>query len=59
MTNPFMDARNSDYILVCGANPASNHPISFKWINEARKKKDCKLVVFDPRLSQTAAAADI
>lgn len=59
MTNPFMDAQNSDYILVCGANPASNHPISFKWITKAQKDKNAKLIVFDPRVSQTAAKADI
>lgn len=41
-----------------GANPASNHPISMKWIMEARNRGG-KLVVVDPRFTQTAAKADL
>ena len=58
MTNHWVDLRNADVVLVMGANPASNHPISMKWIMEARNRGG-KLVVVDPRFTQTAAKADI
>ncbi len=41
-----------------GGNPASNHPISMKWIMRAREK-GAKLICVDPRFSQTAAKADL
>jgi formate dehydrogenase major subunit len=58
MTNHWVDLRNADVILVMGSNPASNHPISMKWIMKA-KEKGAKLIVVDPRFTQTAAKADI
>jgi formate dehydrogenase major subunit len=58
MTNHWVDLRNADVVLVMGANPASNHPISMKWIMKAREKGG-KLVVVDPRFTQTAAKADV
>ena len=58
MTNHWVDLRNSDVILVMGGNPASNHPISMKWILKA-KEKNSKLIVVDPRFTQTAAKADL
>ena len=41
-----------------GSNAAENHPISFKWIIEA-KRRGGKLICVDPRFTQTAAKADI
>jgi formate dehydrogenase major subunit len=58
MTNHWVDLRNADVILVMGGNPASNHPISMKWIMKA-KERGAKLIVVDPRFTQTAAKADI
>ena len=58
MTNHWIDLRNSDVILVMGANPASNHPISMKWITRA-KERGAKLICVDPRFTQTAAVADL
>jgi formate dehydrogenase major subunit len=58
MTNHWIDLKNSDVILAMGGNPASNHPISMKWIMRA-KAKGAKLVCVDPRFSQTAAKADL
>jgi formate dehydrogenase major subunit len=57
MTNHWIDLRNADVVLVMGANPASNHPVSMKWIMKAQEKGG-KLVVVDPRFTQTAAKAD-
>ncbi len=58
MTNHWIDFKNADVILVMGANPAENHPISMKWIMKAREK-GAKLIVVDPRFTRTAAKADI
>lgn len=59
MTNHWIDFRNSDVFLVIGANPAENHPLAMKWINNAREKKRARLIVADPRFSKTAAQADL
>ena len=48
MTNHWIDIRNSDVILVMGSNAAENHPISFKWVMEA-KDKGATLLSVDPR----------
>ncbi len=58
MTNHWIDLKNSDVILVMGSNPASNHPVSMKWIMRAREK-GAKLICVDPRFTQTAAKADL
>ena len=58
MTNHWIDLKNADVILVMGSNPASNHPISMKWIMRAREK-GAKLICVDPRITQTAAKADL
>ncbi len=57
MTNQWNDIKNADVILVMGSNPASNHPVSMRWIRKA-KEQGAKLVVVDPRFTQTAAKAD-
>jgi formate dehydrogenase major subunit len=58
MTNHWIDLKNADVILVMGSNPASNHPISMKWIMRA-KERGAKLICVDPRFTQTAAVADL
>jgi formate dehydrogenase major subunit len=58
MTNHWVDVKNADVILVMGANPAENHPISMKWVMRARDK-GAKLIVVDPRFTRTAAKADL
>jgi formate dehydrogenase major subunit len=58
MTNHWIDLKNADVILVMGSNPASNHPISMKWIMRAREK-GAKLICVDPRFTQTATKADL
>ncbi len=58
MTNHWIDIRNSDVIIIMGSNAAENHPISFKWVMEA-KKKGAKLISVDPRFTRTSAKADI
>jgi len=58
MTNHWIDFKNSDVILIMGANPAENHPVSFRWIMKA-KDAGAKLIVVDPRFTRSAAKADV
>lgn len=58
MTNNWIDIKNADVILVMGANPAENHPISMKWVLRAQDS-GAKLIVVDPRFTRTASKADI
>jgi len=59
MTNGWVDIKNTDVILAMGGNPAENHPVGFKWFMEARRTRNAKLVVVDPRFTRTAAVADL
>jgi ferredoxin-nitrate reductase len=56
----YEDIELADCFLITGANPAWCHPILFRRI-EAHKQKnpDVKLIVVDPRKTQTAAMADL
>jgi len=58
MTNHWTDIRNSDCIMIIGANPAENHPASFGHIVEAMDR-GTKLINVDPRFTRTSAKADI
>lgn len=59
MTNHWIDYRNSDVFMNIGGNTAENHPISMKWIEKARETRGAKLIVVDPRITRTAAVADL
>jgi formate dehydrogenase major subunit len=59
MTNGWVDIKNADVVLCMGGNPAENHPCGFKWAIEAKKTRNAKLVVVDPRFTRTAAVADV
>jgi formate dehydrogenase major subunit len=58
MTNGWVDIKNADVILAMGGNAAENHPVGFKWFIEAKKTRNAKLVVVDPRFTRTAAVGD-
>ena len=58
MTNHWVDFKNSDVLLIMGSNPASNHPVSFKWI-QAAVDKGAKIICVDPRFTQSAAKAHL
>ena len=58
MTNHWNDIANSDCILIIGSNAAANHPMSFKYVEEA-KQRGAQLIVVDPRFTRTATHADI
>jgi formate dehydrogenase major subunit len=59
MTNGWIDIKNTDMMLIMGGNPAENHPCGFKWAMEAKRQRNAKLIVVDPRLTRTAATADL
>ncbi|PKQ37979.1 MAG: hypothetical protein CVT59_05180 [Actinobacteria bacterium HGW-Actinobacteria-1] len=59
MTNNWVDLDNSTMFLVCGANPAENHPASIGHVNTARfdvngRGRNAALIVVDPRQTRTA-----
>ena len=58
MTNHWIDFKNSDVILIMGANPAENHPVSFRWIMKA-KDAGAKIITVDPRFTRSAAKSDL
>ena len=41
-----------------GANPAENHPISFRWILKARENGG-KILSVDPRFTRSSSQADV
>jgi len=59
MTNGWIDIKNADMMLIMGGNPAENHPCGFKWPIEAKRQRNAKMIVVDPRFTRTAAVADM
>src|SRR5689334_21639326 len=59
MTNGYTDIKNTDMMLIMGGNPAENHPCGFKWAIEAKRVRNAKMIVIDPRFTRTAATADL
>jgi formate dehydrogenase major subunit len=59
MTNGWVDIKNTDMMLIMGGNPAENHPCGFKWAVEAKRNRDAKTIVVDPRFTRTASQADV
>jgi len=56
----YEDIDVADCMLVAGANPAFAHPIVFRRIEAARRANpELKLIVVDPRRTDTAEAADL
>src|SRR6266571_3391874 len=59
MTNHWRDIRNTDLILINGANPAEAHPVGFEWFMRAKLERGAKMVHADPRFTRTSAVSDI
>ena len=59
MTNGWIDIKNTDMMLIMGGNPAENHPCGFKWAIEAKRQRNAKMIVVDPRYTRTAATSDL
>jgi formate dehydrogenase major subunit len=58
MTNGWTDIRNADVVLAMGGNPAENHPVGFRFVMEAKRNRNARLLCVDPRFNRTAAVAD-
>jgi len=59
MTNGWVDIKNTDMMLIMGGNPAENHPCGFKWPIEAKRTRNAKIIVVDPRFTRTASVSDL
>src|SRR6516225_10152504 len=67
MTNHWRDLKNSDLILINGANPAEAHPVGFQWFMKAKLDPKrgigsgggAKIIHVDPRFTRTSAVSDI
>jgi formate dehydrogenase major subunit len=59
MTNGWVDIKNTDMMLIMGGNPAENHPCGFKWAIEAKRNRNAKMIVVDPRYTRTASVSDL
>ena len=57
MTNHWIDIKNADSILIIGSNAAEHHPISFKWVLQA-KDNGAVVMHVDPKFSRTSARSD-
>jgi assimilatory nitrate reductase catalytic subunit len=56
----YEDIDLADLMLIAGSNTAFAHPVVFRRIEAAREKNpDVKLIVVDPRRTDTAAEADL
>ncbi|MGQ3904750.1 formate dehydrogenase subunit alpha [Mixta calida] len=58
MSNSITEMENSDLLFIFGYNPAESHPIVANWILLA-KQKGAKIIVCDPRRSESACFADL
>src|SRR5258705_8441014 len=59
MTNGYTDIKNTDMMLIMGGNPAENHPCGYKWAIEAKRNRNAKIIVVDPRFTRTASTAGL
>ncbi|MGN6389614.1 MAG: molybdopterin oxidoreductase family protein, partial [Burkholderiaceae bacterium] len=56
----YEDIDHADVIFIAGANPAYAHPVLYRRIEDARAKNpDLKVIVADPRRTDTAREADL
>ena len=55
----YSDLEEAELILLVGSNTAWCHPVIWQRIEKARKETGAKLVVIDPRRTETAELADL
>ncbi|VWX53833.1 nitrate reductase [Novosphingobium sp. 9U] len=55
----YEDLEQADLILLVGSNTAWCHPVIWQRIEKAREERGTKLVVIDPRRTETAEQADL
>jgi formate dehydrogenase major subunit len=57
MTNNLNDMRNSKTLLYIGSNAAEAHPVGMQHMLESKELNKGNFIVFDPRMTRTAAHA--
>lgn len=55
----YADIEEADLFFIAGSNMATSLPILFNRINNARKQNRTKVIVVDPRKTETSTIADI
>ena len=56
----YEDLELADCVLIAGSNAAFAHPVAYRRMEEARRARpDMKVIVVDPRRTDTAAMADL
>ncbi|MDD3799349.1 MAG: molybdopterin-dependent oxidoreductase [Novosphingobium sp.] len=55
----YEDLEAADLIVLLGSNTAWCHPVTWQRIEQARKQRGARLVVIDPRRTETAERADL
>ncbi|WP_137679609.1 nitrate reductase [Aurantiacibacter suaedae] len=55
----YEDLDEAELIVLVGSNTAWCHPVVWQRIEAARERNGCKLVVIDPRRTETAERADL
>ncbi len=55
------DLQHADAILIMGSNMAECHPVAFRWVMQAKTRRDhpCTVIHADPRFTRTSAMANI
>ena len=57
MTNSYNDIRNAKTVIFMGSNAAEAHPVSMQHILAGKEINRANVIVFDPRMTRTAAHA--
>ena len=57
-TNSYNDIRNAKTIVFMGSNAAEAHPVSLQHVLTGKEINRANMIVFDPRLTRTAAHAN-
>jgi anaerobic selenocysteine-containing dehydrogenase len=53
------DWMNAKCIVILGGNPAVSYPLNYKRIKEAKKENGAKIIVIDPKFTETCEIADL
>ncbi len=56
VSNPVMDVKKAEVVILIGANPTVNHPVAATWIKNA-VKDGTRLIICDPRRSDLTRLA--
>ncbi len=56
-TNSYNDIRNAKTIIFMGSNAAEAHPVSLQHVLSGKELNRANMIVFDPRMTRTAAHA--